>query len=131
VVEEVKPQPEVVHAEEVVATPPAKEQPVEESLDVSGLVSKVKANPRDLNANLGLGDAYFSQRNYKQALDYYAMSVKLADKNSLESIVEKLQDMVASPQAEPRFHRVLGDAYMKQGHYHWALGEYSKALTKK
>ena len=100
--------------------------------DLADYLNRVQNSPRDFSANFELGRAYMQQKDYKQALEYYAMSIKLADKSAIDNIVAKLQEMSSQSTELPRYHRVLGDAYMKQGHYHWALSEYSKALgTKK
>jgi tetratricopeptide (TPR) repeat protein len=100
------------------------------NVDLSDYLKRVADNPRDLSANLGLGNVYYERQDYGQALNYFATSLKVADKDTIGDIVNKLQNIATVQDMNPRFHRVLGDAYMKQGHYHWALSEYSKALEK-
>ncbi len=132
------PQPPVVEAvvkPEVAAVVPEKptSQPTTNgaaNADLSAYLKRVADNPRDLTANLGLGNVYYERQDYGQALNYFATSLKVADKDTIGDIVNKLQNIATVQDMNPRFHRVLGDAYMKQGHYHWALSEYSKALEK-
>ncbi|NWJ44964.1 MAG: tetratricopeptide repeat protein [Chloroflexi bacterium] len=121
----VEPETLQVKETELIAAEPA---PV---ADLSDYLKRLQNNPRDFSANFELGIAYMQQKEYKQALEYYATSIKLADKSALDNIVAKLQEMSSQSTELPRYHRVLGDAYMKQGHYHWALSEYSKAIGPK
>jgi tetratricopeptide (TPR) repeat protein len=124
------PEPVAKHVVEEAVSPLA-EPAVAATDDFSVYLNRVTANPRDLDANLELGNAYYRQKEYQQALNYFATSVKLADKNGLDAIVTRLQDMSDIGQSVPRYHRVLGDAYMKQGKNSWAISEYSKALGAK
>ena len=123
---------EAVVKPEVAAVVPEKpiSQPATANGDLSAYLKRVSDNPRDLSANLGLGNAYYERQDYGQAINYFATSLKVADKDTIGDIVNKLQNIATAQDANARFHRVLGDAYMKQGHYHWALSEYSKALEK-
>jgi hypothetical protein len=89
----------------------------------------VREKPRDVTANLKLGYAYLDLSQYSQALECFAKIIKQTDKARVDEIVTKLQSLPASEQNTARYHRVLGDAYMKQGYHHWALSEYSKALS--
>jgi tetratricopeptide (TPR) repeat protein len=96
--------------------------------DLANYQSRIRQNPKDLEANLQLGNAYVEQNKVTEALAHYSNAIKVADAETLKTIVAKLQKITEESDANPRYHRVLGDAYMKQGQYHWALSEYSKAL---
>ncbi len=96
--------------------------------DLASYQNRVKQNPRDLEANLHLGNSYYEQSKYSEAITHYNTAIKVADAETLKGIVARLEKITASEDTNTRFHRVLGDAYMKQGQYHWALSEYNKAL---
>lgn len=96
--------------------------------DLNSYLSRVKQNPKDLEANLYLANNFYEQSKFPEAITHYGNAIKSANADTLKEIVAKLEQITKSDEANPRFHRVLGDAYMKQGQYHWALSEYSKAL---
>ena len=95
--------------------------------DTASYLGRVRQNPRDLEANLQLANTYFEQSKFSEAITHYNSAIRVADPETLTGLVSRLEKIAAS-EVNPRFHRVLGDAYMKQGQYHWALSEYSKAL---
>lgn len=79
--------------------------------------------------NLQKAYQFFDQQDYTQSLNFFSQAVKVAGKAELPEIVTKLQEIVNSAESSSRFHRVLGDAYKKQGQFQAALAEYSKALA--
>ncbi|MEI6043818.1 MAG: hypothetical protein WCS37_05445, partial [Chloroflexota bacterium] len=96
--------------------------------ELAPYLNRVRQNPRDLEANLYLGNIYLEQNKYNESIAHYTNAIKVADTGTLKEIVTRIEKIIAAGVSNPRFHRVLGDAYMKQGQYHWALSEYSKAL---
>jgi tetratricopeptide (TPR) repeat protein len=79
--------------------------------------------------NLQKAAQSFDRQDYTQSLSFFNQAVKTADKAELPGIISKLKEVTGSVDANPRFHRVLGDAYKKQGQFQAALAEYSKALA--
>jgi hypothetical protein len=90
----------------------------------------VKNNPRDASANLQLAEAYLQQGQAPQAITYYTGAIKGADSATLEQIAQRLRSILGQRDANPRFHHVLGDVYMKQGQHNLALNEYQLALGR-
>lgn len=91
-------------------------------------LQQVKTNPRDTEANVQLAEAYYQQGQHNQAITYFGGAIKAADKPTLDKLANRLQNILGEANANPRFHRVLGDVYMKQGQYNMALNEYNQAL---
>jgi tetratricopeptide (TPR) repeat protein len=85
--------------------------------------------PSPTQDNLQKAMQSFAQQDYNQSLNSFNQAVKTADKTTLPEIISKLKEVTDAPDANPRFHRVLGDAYKKQGQFQAALAEYSKALA--
>jgi tetratricopeptide (TPR) repeat protein len=98
------------------------------SLDTA--LQVVKNNPRDASANLQLAEAYLQQGQAPQAITYYTGAIKGADSATLEQIAQRLRSILGQRDANPRFHHVLGDVYMKQGQHNLALNEYQLALGR-
>ncbi len=82
----------------------------------------------DLVNNLQLADQYFQQQDFNQSISYFNSAIKAANPEDLKNVVNRLKQIVVDPAVSPRYHRVLGDAYKKQGLFQAALSEYSKAL---
>ena len=78
--------------------------------------------------NMELANDFFDKGDYNQSITYFNTAIKTADAEGLKTVVNRLKQIVATPGSVPRYHRVLGDAYKKQGLFQAALAEYSKAL---
>lgn len=99
-----------------------------EPTQIDSYLKLVKSDPRNLLANIDLAEAYYQQGQYNQAITYYTGAIRVADKGTLDQLATRLQSILQQPGANPRFHRVLGDVYMKQGQFNVALNEYQLAL---
>ncbi len=83
---------------------------------------------RDLDTNLQLAGNFYNQQEYTQSISHFNAAIKQADASTFDKIVGLLTQILAKPEADRRYHRLLGDVYKKQGQYQAALSEYSKAL---
>ncbi len=117
-------------------TPPsyAPTLPADELNSVSALRNFVDANRDDVTARLVLARAYENNDDYDNALEQYRLIVKSKSvpASTLEDVVSNLQDMLTVEEIgnNPRAHRVLGDAYMKQGLFQHAISQYNWLLSK-
>lgn len=93
------------------------------------LESLVEADPSNQFARLTLAVAY-SGSDPNRALNEYRRLIKESD-DLVPEIIERLKEMVADGDAPVRTHRVLGDAYMKLGHFDLAMAEFQRALTSR
>jgi len=96
---------------------------------VAILESLVAAEPSNHFARLTLAVAY-SDGQPERALNEYRRLIKNSDE-VLPEVVERLREMIADGGAPARVHRVLGDAYMKQGQFDLAMAEFQRALTNR
>lgn len=117
-------QPEQVAAAESTATAAPVQTAPEAAIES---VPPVALSPSQ--ENLQKAYQFFDRQDYNQSLNFFNQAVKVADKAALPEIVSKLKEIVNSAESSARFHRVLGDAYKKQGQFQAALAEYSKALA--
>ena len=93
------------------------------------LESLVAAEPGNHFARLTLAVAY-SDGQHDRALSEYRRLIKESDE-LLPEVIERLREMIADGGAPGRAHRVLGDAYMKQGQFDLAMAEFQRALTNR
>ncbi len=93
------------------------------------LESLVAAEPSNHFARLTLAVAY-SDGQSDRALNEYRRLIKDSEELLLE-VIERLKEMIADGGAPARTHRVLGDAYMKQGQFDLAMAEFQRALTNR
>ncbi len=108
--------------------------PADDLNSVSALRSFVDTNRNDVTARLVLARAYENNEDYDNALEQYRLIVKSKSVPAavLEDVVSSLQDMLTIEDVgnNPRAHRVLGDAYMKQGLFQHAISQYNWLLSK-
>ncbi|MBN9388473.1 MAG: tetratricopeptide repeat protein [Chloroflexi bacterium] len=112
------PEPAPVQARPEAAVPVVQSAPVESASTASPTQDSLQKAAQS-----------FDRQDYNQSLNFFNQAVKTADKAELPGIISKLKEVTGSVDANPRFHRVLGDAYKKQGQFQAALAEYSKALA--
>jgi tetratricopeptide (TPR) repeat protein len=93
------------------------------------LESLVAAEPGNHFARLTLAVAY-GDGQPERALNEYRRLIKESDE-VLPEVIERLKEMLADGGAPARAHRVLGDAYMKQGTFDLAMAEFQRALTNR
>jgi len=96
---------------------------------VAILESLVAAEPGNHFARLTLAVAY-GDGQPERALNEYRRLIKDSEE-VLPEVIERLKEMIADGGAPPRTHRVLGDAYMKQGQFDLAMAEFQRALTNR
>jgi tetratricopeptide (TPR) repeat protein len=121
------PEPAPVQAPEPVQVQAQPEAAAPTPVAPSAPVESAPASPTQ--DNLQKAARSFEQQDFNQSLNFFNQAVKTADKADLPGIISKLKEVTGSVDANPRFHRVLGDAYKKQGQFQAALAEYSKALA--
>ena len=93
------------------------------------LESLVAAEPGNHFARLTLAVAY-SDGQQDRALNEYRRLIKDSEE-LVPEVIERLKEMIADGDAPGRAHRVLGDAYMKQGQFDLAMAEFQRALTNR
>jgi len=93
------------------------------------LESLVAAEPGNHFARLTLAVAY-SDGQPDRALNEYRRLIRDSDE-VLPEVLERLKEIIADGGAPARAHRVLGDAYMKQGQFNLAMAEFQRALTNR
>jgi len=90
-------------------------------------VESLLVEPNDYYARLIVASAYQEAGKYDLALEHYEIIIQSAP-SLPEQVVTNLEDMVRRlPGSEPA-HRLLGDAYLKQGRYDEATVQYNLAL---
>src|SRR5207244_3881786 len=103
------------------APPPAPAAPLGES--ISELVRYLDGAPNDTAARLALAIGYEQREDYTRASEQYKQLIKGRDvpTNMLEIVVSNLRELVESQPDNAALHRLLGDAYMKQGQFQMAI----------
>jgi tetratricopeptide (TPR) repeat protein len=116
--------------------PPRREEPTRAHVaaqdrndQIAILESLVAAEPGNHFARLTLAVAY-GDGQPDRALNEYRRLVKDSEE-LVPEVIERLKEMIADGDAPPRTHRVLGDAYMKQGQFDLAMAEFQRALTNR
>jgi tetratricopeptide (TPR) repeat protein len=104
-------------------------RPTTGALSMSNGSPAAKPATGNLNATLQMANEFYEKQDVNQAIIYFNNAVKQAQGAELDSLVNRLREVVGTPGVSPRYHRVLGDAYKKQGQFQAALAEYSKALA--
>jgi len=95
----------------------------------TGYTPRLAPTTGGVENNLQLANSFYEQKEYNQSINHFNAAIKLADSTSLDAIAVRLVHILAQPGANPRYHRLLGDVYKKQGQFQAALSEYSRALT--
>jgi Tfp pilus assembly protein PilF len=90
-------------------------------------VERLLVEPNDYYARLIVASAYQEAGKYDLALEHYATIIQSAP-SLPEQVVSNLEDMVRARPDSELAHRLLGDAYLKQGRYDDATAQYSRAL---
>lgn len=108
---------------------PARVAAQDRSDQIAILESLVAAEPGNHFARLTLAVAY-SDGQSDRALNEYRRLIKDSEE-LLPEVIERLKEMIADGGAPARTHRVLGDAYMKQGQFDLAMAEFQRALTNR
>jgi Tfp pilus assembly protein PilF len=99
-----------------------------QTAQLATLAGMVEAEPDNHFVRLTLAVAYVSARLPEQALNEYRRLIRESEE-LLPEVVERLKEMIADGDAPGRAHRVLGDAYMKLGHFDLAMAEFQRALS--
>ncbi|MCD4738943.1 MAG: hypothetical protein K8R89_06755, partial [Anaerolineae bacterium] len=134
-----KPSPVEERVPDVVVEPPAvvstkPEKKIEEiavplpAFELEERKDYVKANETDYPARLELAQALWVRTERKESLQHYKELLQNADE-LLDSVVSDLQAYSQKNPEENQALQLLGDAYMKQGSPHKALGAYRKAMS--
>ncbi len=109
-------------------------EPSDELTSISSLRSFVEANRDNVAARLILAHAYTDNEEYDNALEHYRLILKSKSLPApvLEGVVNDLQDLlnVENLNHNPHIHRLLGDAYMKQGLFQHAINQYNWLMRK-
>ncbi len=111
-------------AQTPIAPPPVAKAPVV----APSVAPRVAPAGADLETSLQMASSFVEQRDDNQAMTYFNSAIRVADSGSLDGIAARLSQILGQPGANPRYHRLLGDVYKKQGQFQAALAEYSKAL---
>ncbi len=120
------------------AAPP--ERPAFDPGSISGLAPRVQAPVEHADTEdsaAPVGDDYISRlrlarkkraegRTDEALLEYRGILHNAPD--TLDDLIHDLRDMVAETQ-DPEVHRLLGDAYIREGNYLNALESYNRALA--
>ncbi len=96
--------------------------------DLDGLMTRLRANPNDHAALLGLARGWMQQDNLASAGEAYGELVKAG--HLLDDVIDDLETAVDSHSSSAALWQLLGDAYMKAGHLQKALKTYRQALKK-
>ncbi len=88
------------------------------------IFEKAKRNHLIISACCGLGRIHTYKNNFKQAIDYYDIALKLIDKN--DSIKDTLKEMGVR---EDFIYHDIGDMYAKQEKIDDAIYYYKKAIA--
>jgi len=104
--------------------------PVSGSLD--DLARHLRENPTDAAARLGLAIGYEQRDDYTRSAEQYRELIKgrQVPTNILEVVTANLREMLDTQPENPLLHRLLGDAFMKQGLFQMAISQYNWLLTK-
>jgi hypothetical protein len=99
---------------------------------VEDLVQHVASNPTDAAARLALAIGYEQRDDYSHAAEQYKALIKgrQVPANVLAIVTGNLRELVDDQPDNAAFHRLLGDAYMKQGAHQMAIAEYNWLLTQ-
>ena len=134
--EELPPVEELPPAEE---PPPAKERfvpleppaiPTRERLAPDALqehVERLLVEPNDYYARLIVASAYQEAGKNDLALEHYETIIQSAP-SLPEQVVTNLEDLVRAVPDSVLAHRLMGDAYLKQGRYDEATAQYNQSL---
>ncbi len=104
--------------------------PVSGSLD--DLLRHLRENPTDAAARLALAIGYEQRDDYTRSAEQYRELIKgrQVPTNILEIVTANLREMLDTQPENPLLHRLLGDAFMKQGLFQMAISQYNWLLTK-
>ncbi|MDQ2809631.1 MAG: hypothetical protein M3Z04_22380, partial [Chloroflexota bacterium] len=104
--------------------------PVSGSLD--DLARHLRENPTDAAARLALAIGYEQRDDYTRAAEQYRELIKgrQVPTNILEIVTGNLREMLETQPENSLLHRLLGDAFMKQGLFQMAISQYNWLLTK-
>ncbi|MBI2862240.1 MAG: tetratricopeptide repeat protein, partial [Chloroflexi bacterium] len=100
--------------EAAMAAPPAPE--VGEPISIETYHQMLQADPSRHEIRLALAEQYVRQNAIDQALEEYQTVIRLAP-SLLEQAVEGLEQVVATRPNHTQAHRLLGDAYVKNGRF--------------
>lgn len=89
---------------------------------------RLAADPADYTTRLSLARALREHGNPQASLPHYEMLVESTQ--LLDEVSEDLSALATGPEAGADVHRILGDAYMRQGRLQQALDEYRTALEQ-
>jgi len=131
----IPPTPPTPPSSYVPPAPPSVPAPVSDSLtSISALRDYVSDHSDDLAAHYALATAYENSGDLDRALDQYRLIIKAraVPGEILANLVGNLQEMLTDDAMNnnPRVHRLLGDAYMKQGLFQHAISQYNWLLNK-
>ncbi len=90
-------------------------------------VEGLLVEPNDYYARLIVASAYQEAGKYNLALEHYEIIIQSAP-SLPEQVVTNLEDLVRVWPRSEAAHRLLGDAYLKQGRYDEATAQYNQAL---
>jgi tetratricopeptide (TPR) repeat protein len=96
------------------------------------LARHLRDNPEDTAGRLALAIGYEQRDDLTRAMEQYRLLIKGRNvpENLLDIVTGNLRDLVEGQPDNPALHRLLGDAYMKQGQYQMAISQYNWLLTK-
>jgi cytochrome c-type biogenesis protein CcmH/NrfG len=96
------------------------------------LARHLRDNPDDTAGRLALAIGYEQRDDITRAAEQYRLLIKGRNvpENLLDIVTGNLRDLVEAQPDNPALHRLLGDAYMKQGQYQMAISQYNWLLTK-
>jgi hypothetical protein len=99
---------------------------------IDDLARHLRENPDDTAGRLALAIGYEQRDDISRAAEQYRLLIKGRNvpENLLDIVTGNLRDLVEAQPDNPSLHRLLGDAYMKQGQYQMAIAQYNWLLTK-
>lgn len=89
---------------------------------------RLTADPADHVSRLSLARALREYGNPRASLPHYEVLVESTE--LLDEVSKDLTTLAAGPEADADVHRILGDAYMRQGKLQQALDAYRTALEQ-
>jgi hypothetical protein len=111
---------------EPVVAPAAPSIPLPPPIGAEEFQSRLKADPADHEARLGLARVWWASGDREQSLRLYQQLVE--DETFMSEVLGDLQRDLETFE-HPDWYRVLGDAHMKVGNLSQALDAYRQALT--
>jgi len=107
---------------------PGPAAPPQPAVDMEALLARLRANPSDHEALLGMARGWVQQGDLNTARDAYDELVRAG--TLLDQVLADLDGVTENHPDDVEFIRLMGDAHMKAGNLQKALKLYRQALKK-